>query len=641
MKQDNNYKGLRYKIKANDKMQRGLRVYFCCHEKDFSEFFTAISSEVFSVQNDISIWYMDPDDEILDCEEYFWDLSQMRLFIVLVTEKFLCEACHARRVEFAYAVEHHIPVLPIVQEKGLEDLFNNICGEMQFLKRYVDDTTAISYKIKLDNFLNTLLLNEETITNIRKAFDAYIFLSYRQKDRIYVEGIMDLIHADDRFRDIAIWYDEFLTPGENFNDGIKDAIIKSSVFAIVVTPNLISESNYIMDIEYPLAKKLGKEIFPIEVAKTDMKILEKCYSGINSVISIDNKVDVYKNLEKKIKGTILGKNKDDAQHNYFIGLAYLNGIDVEINLKRGVRLITFAAEQGLPEACVRLVRMYRHGEYVQQNTREAAKWKEKYIEYLESLDNCDEEFIIHQYIDLGYLKREIHGFAPWKKINELEKREYDESIKIQTKILKYYEKKYYENCNSNENGLRLAHRYFVLGDTLRARGDKEGYANYYEKGARIRHYILEKKDDTKSKISLISSYAVMVDVYCNVGKYAKASECCVEGLGKAYKILEKHSDEMLVSEILYLYRCMLRNCIDIDDNIVVDNMIKGVRIVGEILLDFKSFEAYIEYMNGYSVLCEQSEYEYRHKEKYELLRKTLVKIILPECDFEWLSGTKL
>ena len=86
---------------------------------------------------------------------------------------------------------------------------------------------------------------------------------------------------------------------------------------------------------------------------------------------------------------------------------------------------------------------------------------------------------------------------------------------------------------------------------------------------------------------------------------------------------------------------MLRNCIDIDDSIVVDNMIEGVRIVGEILLDFKSFGAYIEYMNGYSVLCEQSEYEYRHKEKYELLRKTLVKIILPECDFEWLSGTKL
>ena len=58
MKQNNNYKGLRYKIKANDKMQRGLRVYFCCHEKDFSEFFTAVSSEVFSVLYGIRIQMM-------------------------------------------------------------------------------------------------------------------------------------------------------------------------------------------------------------------------------------------------------------------------------------------------------------------------------------------------------------------------------------------------------------------------------------------------------------------------------------------------------------------------------------------------------------------------------------------------------
>ena len=51
---------------------------------------------------------------------------------------------------------------------------------------------------------------------------------------------MRLIHKNEFCRDIAIWYDEFLTPGENFNDAIKEALQKSGLFVLTVTPNLVN-----------------------------------------------------------------------------------------------------------------------------------------------------------------------------------------------------------------------------------------------------------------------------------------------------------------------------------------------------------------------------------------------------------------
>ena len=65
---------------------------------------------------------------------------------------------------------------------------------------------------------------------------------------------MRLIHENKEFRDIAIWYDEFLVPGEGFNEAIVGAFRKSSLFAMAVTPHLEEEGNYVMRVEYPMAR---------------------------------------------------------------------------------------------------------------------------------------------------------------------------------------------------------------------------------------------------------------------------------------------------------------------------------------------------------------------------------------------------
>ena len=65
-----------------------------------------------------------------------------------------------------------------------------------------------------------ILLGEERLD----AFAAKIFLSYRKKDRALARELMRTIHQDPLLRDVAIWYDEFLTLGEDFNAEIGSTI---------------------------------------------------------------------------------------------------------------------------------------------------------------------------------------------------------------------------------------------------------------------------------------------------------------------------------------------------------------------------------------------------------------------------------
>ncbi len=72
---------------------------------------------------------------------------------------------------------------------------------------------------------------------------------------------------------------------------------------------------------------------------------------------------------------------NSAEHSFLIGLAYLGGIDVEVDRERAVTLIEDAANCGLAEAMEKLVSMYRTGEGVERNYEEAIKWQGKLVGY--------------------------------------------------------------------------------------------------------------------------------------------------------------------------------------------------------------------------------------------------------------------
>lgn len=360
------------------------KVYFCSHPQDFEIYFEQISQELLANQ-DCSIWYVN--GEAHYDEDFFLSLGEMQLFVMPITQKLLCTENTALDIEFKFAVDNHIPVLPIMQERGLENLFNEKCGDLQFLDKFNKDITAISYSEKLKNYLSSVLIGDELAVKIRSAFDAYVFLSYRKKDRKYAQELMRLIHKNEFCRDIAIWYDEFLIPGENFNDAIKNALIKSDLFILAVTPNLVNETNYIMTTEYPMAKQERKPIFPAELIPTDREKLFEKYDDIPNPTNAHDKEKFTEKLLETVKRMAIKEIVSSPEHNFFIGLAYLYGIDVEVDRERAVSLITTSAEAGVTEAMEKLAEMYQTGTGVNRDMLDSLDWRLKLWEHYLDLYN--------------------------------------------------------------------------------------------------------------------------------------------------------------------------------------------------------------------------------------------------------------
>ncbi len=368
---------LLHKTKNSQSLRGKPRVYFCCHSEDFEKYFQAVSDEILELQS-CAIWYKDPAAEYGD--SLLADLKEMQLFVVPVTAKLLTEGNPALDTEFRFALENHIPVLPLMQEGGLEELFNARCGDLQFLDKSNSDITAISFEEKLKKYLEAVLIGDELAKEIRAAFDAYVFLSYRKKDRKHARELMRLIHENDFCRDIAIWYDEFLTPGENFNDSIKAALDKSDIFLLAVTPNLVNENNYIITTEYPMALNSKKPIIPAELVPTSRALLSEKFENLPPVADARNANALKAVLLQAIGKAELRNSPKDSAHRFFIGLAYLGGVDVEVNFTLALQLITSAAEEGLPQAMEKLVSMFRNGIGVGRDRNAAIGWQKKLVE---------------------------------------------------------------------------------------------------------------------------------------------------------------------------------------------------------------------------------------------------------------------
>lgn len=335
------------------------RVYFTAHPEDFDTYFEPIREAIFRTHQ-CTIFYTESMTEPMDASQQEEDLQRMNLFVVPVTRRLLESPNRAMQEDLAYAKREHIPILPIVMEPGLDGLYGRAenFGPRQYLVYDSQDDTAIRFESKLKNYLDSVLISDEMAQRIRAAFDAYIFLSYRKKDRSYANELMRLIHQEPAYRDVAIWYDEFLTPGESFRANIEKAMEKSQLFALLVTPNVLEmvegKPNFVMGEEYPAALQANKLIVPAEMEKTDPQLLQESFRDLPPCVDPKDQDAFHQRLLDAIQRVAITANDHDAEHNFLIGLAYLEGIDVEQNRQRGIEMITTAAERGLPEAMKKL-----------------------------------------------------------------------------------------------------------------------------------------------------------------------------------------------------------------------------------------------------------------------------------------------
>lgn len=527
---------LKYKTRGNSSPQGKPRVYFCCHPEDSNRYFESISDEILAKQN-CAVWYSD--EEVVRDEDFFADLKQMQLFVMPVTTNLLCTENEALDTEFKFAIENHIPVLPMMQEGGLEEIFNKKCGDLQFLDKNNTDVTAISYDEKLKKYLESVLIGDELAEKIRAAFDAYVFLSYRKKDRRYAQELMRLIHKNEFCRDIAIWYDEFLTLGENFNDSIKEALQKSGLFVLTVTPNLINEPNYIMTTEYPMAKQEGKPILPAELVPTDLEQLSEKYEDIPVPADAHNEIELSKALLESIKKMAIKENDNSPEHNFFIGLAYLGGIDVEVDTKRAVSLIISAAETGLMQAIDKLVVMYRNGEGVERDYNKAIYWQKQKIEKL----TCDLQqypkqsgymILFSEVVLLGDFYKEITDYSQaeknyenaYKLVDEFETNSADK--RLQAKIC---------SCDVRRK----------LGDLLMVQQKTLSKAKWLYK-----HYlwgyqeILEETKDDKYTENVTLAYMRLGDAFYMANDHQNAQKCYERCHQLSVSLCHKTGDDITI-----------------------------------------------------------------------------------------------
>lgn len=505
------------------------KVCYIAHPNDFSVYFEMITSQILEC-HDCAVYF---DSDLDNAENITDNIEIMQLIVLPVTSRFLNQPNAARDVVLKFAKEKHIPVLPILTEKGIESDFNSICGEVQCLSIVSKDPTELPYEEKLTVFLNSVLVGDELAAEIRAAFDAYVFLSYRKKDRQYAQQLMKLIHENDFCRDIAIWYDEFLVPGEDFNQAIKKALEKSSLFALVVTPNLVNEQNYVMSTEYPEAVRSNKHIFPVEMLSTDSRQLKKKYPDIPDCVSADDKKMFSDVLMQTVNHIAKMEKNDDPKHIFFIGLAYLNGIDVEKDTDKGVKLITSAADAGLIQAMEKLKSMYKNGIGVKMDYAKAIEIQEKLVDAYKSVFDKsgymrDESDWLFSLIDLAGCLRDSGDLV--------------RSAEIYKCTLEAIE--HSEQTNIEQIFFRISNIcYERLGQICSANNDLAGAQEYYKRIDELEMQYKEKMKENEYLNGRALSFKRRGTIYQELGDLANAVNSYMESIKFYNELLEKEEKE--------------------------------------------------------------------------------------------------
>ena len=512
------------KTKGNASPKGKPRVYFTCHPADFEKYFEKLCQDIFKTHQ-CAIYYTEDMSAVIEEQDKATDLGSHNLFIVPVTFKLLTQPNRAMDSDIPYALQQHIPVLPFMMEPGIDAVYSrpDKFGELQYLNPYSTDLTEISYEEKLKKYLESVLISDEMAQKVRAAFDAYIFLSYRKKDRRHANELMRLIHSHPELRDIAIWYDEFLTPGKSFKESIDQMLADSDLFALLVTPNLLEEPegkpNFVMGEEYPAAKKSGIGILPAEMEDTDKAALGEKFDGIPDCVKPDD--EAFKpRLIEALSRIATAANDDDPMHNFLIGLAYLEGVDVETDRQRGLELITKAAEADLPEAMEKLYNMYSEGTGVALNYQDAVKWAERL--YICCHQNLGEEHP-DTLSSLSNLALTYGDLGNYQKALELQEKAYTLCCRILGE----------EHPDTLASLNNLASTYGDLGDYQKALELKE---QAYTLRCRI---LGEEHPDT---LTSLNNLAV---TYSDLGDYQKALELKEQAYTLRCRILgEEHPDTL-------------------------------------------------------------------------------------------------
>ncbi|MCD8120848.1 MAG: TIR domain-containing protein [Clostridiales bacterium] len=487
----------------------------------------------------------------------------------------------AKNWEYGFAIEHHVPILPITVESGLEEYFavemNRICdgyGDIQLLRMEVTDRTEIPYYQKLGRDLGAILLENKEIERIKQAFSGKIFLSYRKKERIYANELMHTIHSIPSLRNVSIWFDEFMSSGERWSDQIDDALKQSDVFLLMVSPSITEPDNYIIREEYPAALKQDKKIVSVEKSENkseipDIEELRQLFPGLSVFVDGDD-TDGLENMLQEISSAAELTPETD----YLIGLAFLNGIEMEHDTERAVSLIVASARQNFPEAIRKLAEMYWKGDGIGVNYENSILWRKRLVElYEHKVDEIKEPEETLKYIraleglatslyelssfresllyakQLVKLMEQIASFSDYRSLaydlcgkNCKRLGLYDDAIAYADKFRELAEEQYKRDPSTN-NRHNISVACERVGDAYYAIGDFEQTESWYLKAIEIDRRIDEELKSIDSAFTLSVSTLMLGDIYIRHGEYEKAEQIYDEAVQLRKRILEAENTD--------------------------------------------------------------------------------------------------
>ncbi len=580
---------LAYHTKLGEYPQGKTRIFCCCHPEDMEPCFIHIANDL-TIWKNCVVYYNPTPDKQWPEEELRADLEQMQLFVFLVTDKFLHTENSARCRELQFALDSHKPVLPVLMDPSLAEEFDRSFENLQYL--IPSESQRWDYMQKLKRFLDKVLLDDALTQRIHNSFDARIFLSYRKKDRDYAQKLMRCIHGQPGCRDISIWYDDYLIPGEDFHQGIRQALESSDLVLLLVTPNLLEDGNYVQLHEYPAAVLAGKPIVPVQMLPTDLESLAAHYPNMPYIVDGQDGPMLSQRLLEQLQSLDIAANNEDPEHNYLMAEAYLNGIGVEADRMHTRKLLVKADRWGSVEAMEKIAELFLISQIWPCDYSSSVIYWKKAIRFRRAqYDGAPSEELARKIAGL-YLKcaQTEHGLQKYDDsrktllemldfcthaLGDLQEETAQCYVQLGTMewLLELYEEAHLHQEqalalrlaltpeNPQPGDLAMLKEYYgVAGVHASSAGRKELAMEHYEKELALLEQLAQRTGTVYDSMQLATGYTSMHRSLIEYrGDYAAAMDCLKKALAIKEAIWEETADATMPTHICLTYcnMCLL------------------------------------------------------------------------------------
>ncbi|HEM6338486.1 TPA: TIR domain-containing protein [Streptococcus suis] len=314
--------------------------------------YSRISDYIFECYRNYEIYFRYNNDlvsrsyQVVTIEQPYKFIDECTLVVVLITRDLLSNNESITEQYLRYSLSKNIYTLPIVIEEISENSFNNKFGNFHLL--YYKDKDFFE---KLDFYINeTFDPYNQLIVTKNEVIKPNVFLSYRKKDSALAHKLLITILSYPKFEYLSVWFDNFLVAGEDYSLAIQENLISSDFVLMCVTKNSLELGNYVLDIEYPLAKKMDKKIIAIAMDDVDIDLVNSFYPDLTKIIQINNIHAVIEEISKIITELNINLMINSPEDITKIGLRYLEGRYVIKNKVLGFKYLERASKLGCPIA---------------------------------------------------------------------------------------------------------------------------------------------------------------------------------------------------------------------------------------------------------------------------------------------------